>query len=94
VVRTLEGKLRIGASMKTVLQALAHAFALTDPSTAERDGGGRESRPVGGATSGERKKVEAAMAVAAAAIRDVYSRHPNLADLCAALWKLQERYDY
>jgi hypothetical protein len=31
IVRTLEGKLRIGASMKTVLQALAHAFALTDP---------------------------------------------------------------
>jgi len=83
VVRTLEGQLRVGSAKKTILKALASAFAFSLtalPKTAQPDG--RNIK--------QRKRLEAAMAAANTAVQDCFAQHPNLADLCNALWQLKE----
>ena len=86
VVRTLEGQLRVGASIKTVLAALAHAFTLS----AKPTGASAAGLAISPATSAEKEKLEACMAAAAVATRECYSRHPNILDLCDALWQVQD----
>ena len=83
VVRTLEGQLRVGSAKKTILKALASAFALTI-ATLTKTG------PAEGSNTQYRKKLEAAMAAANTATQDCFAQHPNLVDLCDALWQLKE----
>jgi DNA ligase-1 len=73
VVRTLEGQLRVGSAKKTILKALASAFALTPPAN------GEAGKTVGGYIEGsssarERKRLEAAMAAANTAAQDCFAQ--------------------
>jgi DNA ligase 1 len=79
VVRTLEGQLRVGSAKKTILKALASAFALTLTT----------AQPLASNIQ-ERKRLEAAMAAANTATQDCFAQHPNLADLCNAFWQIKE----
>lgn len=83
MVRTLEGQLRVGSAKKTILKALAFAFAFalaTPPKNAQ----------LVDSNTKHRKRLEVAMAAANTAVQDCFAQHPNLADLCDALWQLKE----
>jgi hypothetical protein len=73
VVRTLEGQLRVGSAKKTILKALASAFALTPAAN------GEAGKTVGGYIEGsssarERKRLEAAMSAANTAAQDCFAQ--------------------
>jgi hypothetical protein len=90
-VRTLEGKLRIGASRKTVLEALAHAVVLSPPSGVR--GAAEEGCEAPGASGGAgaggghrpRGWLQAEMVAAAEEMRHCWARHPNVEHIAAAL---------
>ncbi|KAJ1341151.1 hypothetical protein BSLG_004274 [Batrachochytrium salamandrivorans] len=69
LIRSLEGKLRIGLAEQTVLSSLAHAAVLSDPATAK--------------LSTEKKTL--ALAEAVVVVKSVYSAIPSYDDIIPAL---------
>ena len=100
VVRTLEANLRVGATLKTVLAALAHAIVLTPPASQSpvspaKSSASSAGRPAAGGV--DRKAVAAEMAAAAKALREAWDRHPDLGHIVGCLlakdggWRELER---
>eukprot|EP01052_Picozoa_sp_SAG31_P002556 SAG31_NODE_91_length_26366_cov_6.792211_4_plen_1140_part_00 len=85
IVRTLEANLRVGATLKTVLVALAQAVVLTPPSACVHSGNPQMRRLDALVSPTDRAAFERDMVAASVALRAAWDRHPDLDHLVAAL---------